>query len=127
MSEPTPHRILLHNDDKTPMDFVVGVLTDLFGHTPRKAGRLMLAVHTTGSAEIARLSRDAALEKVDELHARAAKAGLGLTASVSPAHPLERRPAAPAPTETLDLSGLSRKQAALVRGLAEELRRLGSS
>lgn len=127
MSETSPHRVLLHNDDKTPMDFVVAALTDVFGHSPHAAGRLMLAVHTSGSAEVARLPRDAALEKVEQLHARAAEAGLGLTASVSPAHPSEQRQRSEPRTEGLDLSGLSRKQVALVRGLTAELRRLSSS
>ena len=33
MQEPKRWKVLLLNDDTTPMDFVVGILTDIFKHT----------------------------------------------------------------------------------------------
>ncbi|MCC6574749.1 MAG: ATP-dependent Clp protease adaptor ClpS [Planctomycetes bacterium] len=41
-------KVLFHNDDKTTMDFVVGVLMKFFGHDIDKAMQIMLEVHNTG-------------------------------------------------------------------------------
>lgn len=44
-----PHwKVLFHNDDKTTMEFVVGVLMRFFGHDLMEAFRIMLEVHNTG-------------------------------------------------------------------------------
>jgi ATP-dependent Clp protease adaptor protein ClpS len=41
-------KVLFHNDDVTPMDFVTGVLIRFFGHPPPEAHRIMMLVHTRG-------------------------------------------------------------------------------
>jgi ATP-dependent Clp protease adaptor protein ClpS len=48
--EQSMFRVLLLNDDATPMQFVVQVLVDIFKKTPEDAERLMLAIHHTGKA-----------------------------------------------------------------------------
>lgn len=45
---PRRHKVLLHNDDFTPMEFVVFVLEHLFRKSPAEATRIMLLVHRTG-------------------------------------------------------------------------------
>lgn len=45
-----PYRVLLHNDDATPMDWVVETLILLTPHTVRAAMRIMLQAHNSGSA-----------------------------------------------------------------------------
>lgn len=45
---PSLFRVLLHNDDYTPMDFVVDVLTRFFKKTHAEATEIMLAVHHKG-------------------------------------------------------------------------------
>ena len=45
---PGLYRVLLLNDDYTPMDFVVQVLQQFFHHSREKAVQIMLQVHTQG-------------------------------------------------------------------------------
>lgn len=50
LKPPSMYKVLLLNDDYTPMDFVVEVLRVFFGMDQEKATRIMLAVHTQGKA-----------------------------------------------------------------------------
>ena len=45
---PPLYKVLLINDDYTPMEFVVYVLQIFFGYDGDKAQQIMLAVHTHG-------------------------------------------------------------------------------
>lgn len=47
--EPSLHKVLILNDDYTPMDFVVYVLKTFFKHDDRTAEKIMLDVHKLGS------------------------------------------------------------------------------
>ncbi|AZZ36252.1 ATP-dependent Clp protease adapter ClpS [Bdellovibrio sp. qaytius] len=47
--EPNLYKVLLLNDDYTPMDFVVYVLKTFFKHDDRSAEKIMLDVHKLGS------------------------------------------------------------------------------
>jgi ATP-dependent Clp protease adaptor protein ClpS len=49
ISEPKRWKVILLNDDSTPMEFVIGVLTEIFKHTEATAREIMLDVHETGS------------------------------------------------------------------------------
>ncbi len=57
------YRVLMLNDDYTPMDFVVEVLESFFGMDAEKATRTMLAVHTEGKANCGIYSKDVAETK----------------------------------------------------------------
>jgi ATP-dependent Clp protease adaptor protein ClpS len=50
LKQPPKYRVLMLNDDYTPMDFVVEVLEGLFGMGRERATRTMLQVHTEGQA-----------------------------------------------------------------------------
>ena len=50
--KPPLYKILLLNDDYTPMEFVVYVLERFFGMNNSKAGEIMLAVHKNGLAVV---------------------------------------------------------------------------
>ncbi|MFQ5547222.1 MAG: ATP-dependent Clp protease adapter ClpS [Woeseia sp.] len=48
LKRPPLYRVILINDDYTPMEFVVEVLQSIFGMERPKATRVMLEVHTKG-------------------------------------------------------------------------------
>lgn len=49
VTEPKRWKVILLNDDTTPMEFVVSMLISIFRHTPESAEHVMLQVHETGS------------------------------------------------------------------------------
>lgn len=49
VQEPKRWKVVLLNDDHTPMDFVVGILTEIFKHTQETAKAITLEIHTQGS------------------------------------------------------------------------------
>ncbi|MDX1517261.1 MAG: ATP-dependent Clp protease adapter ClpS [Woeseiaceae bacterium] len=48
LKQPPLYRVVLINDDYTPMDFVVNVLESIFGMERTRATQVMLEVHTRG-------------------------------------------------------------------------------
>lgn len=48
IKEPPLYRVVLINDDFTPMEFVVNILEGIFGMERTRATRVMLEVHTKG-------------------------------------------------------------------------------
>jgi len=48
IKEPPLYRVVLINDDYTPMEFVVGILESVFGMERTRATQVMLEVHTKG-------------------------------------------------------------------------------
>ena len=48
LKKPSLYRVVLINDDYTPMEFVVEVLESIFGMERSSATRVMLEVHTKG-------------------------------------------------------------------------------
>ena len=48
LKRPSHYRVVLLNDDYTPMEFVVEVLETIFGMERSQATRVMLEVHTKG-------------------------------------------------------------------------------
>ena len=48
LQEPALYKVLMHNDDHTPMDFVVMVLEKFFHKSYKNANDIMLQVHNSG-------------------------------------------------------------------------------
>ena len=69
---PNMYRVLLLNDDYTPMDFVVSVLKKYFNKGPDEATRIMLHVHQHGVGECGVYTYEIAETKVTQVmdHAR---------------------------------------------------------
>jgi ATP-dependent Clp protease adaptor protein ClpS len=49
VSEPKRWKVILLNDDTTPVEFVVSILIDIFKHNAETAREVTLQVHETGS------------------------------------------------------------------------------
>jgi ATP-dependent Clp protease adaptor protein ClpS len=50
ISEPKNWKVILLNDDSTPMEFVISMLIAVFRHTEKSAVELTLSIHNSGSA-----------------------------------------------------------------------------
>jgi len=79
-----PYRIIVHNDDITPMDFVLVVLRVVFHLSGSDATRIMLRAHLTGAAYVMTLPFEEAKHRVGQAHGLARNAGYPLTFSIEP-------------------------------------------
>ncbi|KAF7600761.1 MAG: ATP-dependent Clp protease adapter ClpS [Candidatus Dactylopiibacterium carminicum] len=67
LQPPKLFKVLLLNDDFTPMDFVVHVLQKFFGMDRERATRVMLSVHHEGRGVCGIFPRDVAATKVEQV------------------------------------------------------------
>jgi len=49
IKEPKKYKVLILNDDYTPMDFVVAILVTIFKHSETSAAKIMMQIHNEGS------------------------------------------------------------------------------
>ena len=68
LKRPPLYKVILLNDDFTPMEFVVEVLEEFFGMTRENATRIMLQVHTQGKGVCGVYARDVAETKVAQVN-----------------------------------------------------------
>lgn len=71
LKRPPMYKVIMLNDDYTPMEFVVDVLMKFFHMDQEKAWQVMYAVHTTGSAVVGIFPRDIAETKSEQVNAYA--------------------------------------------------------
>lgn len=64
---PPMYKVLILNDDYTPMEFVVHILERFFGMSHAQAFELMLTVHKTGLAIVGVYSHEVAETKVTQV------------------------------------------------------------
>jgi len=64
LKKPPLYRVVLLNDDFTPMAFVVEILMSFFNLSEEKATQVMLQVHTQGKGVCGVYSKDVAETKV---------------------------------------------------------------
>lgn len=67
LKQPSLYKVVMLNDDYTPMDFVVEVLERYFSKSREQAVRIMLAVHTEGRAVCGVFPRDVAETKSEQV------------------------------------------------------------
>ncbi len=75
LKPPPLYRVVLLNDDYTPMEFVVDVLRRFFGMNTETATRVMLKVHTEGKGVCGVYPKEIAETKAIQVneHARASE------------------------------------------------------
>jgi ATP-dependent Clp protease adaptor protein ClpS len=83
--DPTLYKVVLLNDDYTPMDFVVDVLESLFQKSPAEAFRIMMQVHVDGRGIAGVYPWEVAETKADKVTSLANGAGHPLRATIEEA------------------------------------------
>jgi len=69
LEPPKMYKVMLLNDDYTPMDFVIAVLQRFFSLDTEQATRIMLKVHNEGRGVCGVFPRDIAATKVEQVSA----------------------------------------------------------
>ncbi|MGL5031658.1 MAG: ATP-dependent Clp protease adapter ClpS [Aeromonas sp.] len=69
LQPPPMYKVVLNNDDYTPMEFVIEVLQKFFGMDLDKATEVMLSVHNRGKGVCGIFTADIAQTKVVQINA----------------------------------------------------------
>ena len=85
IGEPKQYYVVMHNDDKTPFDFVVDILVGLFGHDKDTAADLAHKIHTDEKAIVGMYNLEIAEQKVEETVKASRVANYPLSVSIEPA------------------------------------------
>jgi ATP-dependent Clp protease adaptor protein ClpS len=78
------YRVIIHNDDVTPMDFVVHVLKTIFFLGNDKSMEIMLTAHLKGNAYVQTLPKSEAERRINKAHFAASLEGYPLHFSMEP-------------------------------------------
>ena len=78
------YRVIIHNDDVTPMDFVVHVLQSIFMLLIPDAVEIMYTAHYRGEAVVQILPRSEAENRINKAHFAAGLEGYPLHFSMEP-------------------------------------------
>jgi ATP-dependent Clp protease adaptor protein ClpS len=84
LKQPSMYKVVILNDDFTPMEFVVEVLQMFFGMNREKATQIMLAIHTTGKATCGIFTRDIAETKSAQVNQHAQDSQHPLVSEIEP-------------------------------------------
>ena len=79
-----PYRVIIENDDVTPMDFVVMVLLTVFEITMDRAQDIMLTAHYEGHAYVVTLPFEEAQQRIYAAHSLAREVGYPLSFYMEP-------------------------------------------
>jgi ATP-dependent Clp protease adaptor protein ClpS len=60
---PGKYKVIVCNDDVTPVEFVISMLVEIFRHSEKSAVELTLSIHNTGSAVAGIFSYEVAEQK----------------------------------------------------------------
>lgn len=78
------YAVIIHNDNVTPMEFVVEVLKQIFFLGNDRAAEIMLTAHVKGSAYVQTLPRNEAEKRVAGAHQAASMEGYPLKFTIEP-------------------------------------------
>ena len=66
IKKPSRYQVILYNDEKTPMEFVIELLVNVFNHTHDSAEKVTLSVHNEGKGVAGVYFYEVAEQKVHE-------------------------------------------------------------
>ena len=78
------YRVIIHNDDVTPMDFVVLILGRIFFISGKAAVDIMMAAHLSGAAYVQSLAKAEAQNRIARAQFAAGLEGYPLRFSMEP-------------------------------------------
>jgi len=81
---PPMFKVMILNDDYTPMDFVVQILKTIFYQSNPRAYEIMLIAHITGIAYVQTLPKSEAEKRINKAHFAAGLEGYPLHFSMEP-------------------------------------------
>lgn len=84
IKKPKRYQVLLHNDDVTPMEFVVDILYTCFFKAAEESNAIMLKAHREGKASVGIYSYDVAKSKVEKARRKIDKAKYPLEFTIEP-------------------------------------------
>lgn len=82
ITEPNFWKVIMHNDNKTTMDFVVALLIQVFSKSAEEATGLMIQIHTQERAVVGRYTHEVAEDKMTICHTAATRAGFPLRVTI---------------------------------------------
>jgi len=85
IEEPKRYYIVMHNDDQTPIEFVVKVLQELYHHEPQTAEDLANKIHIDQKAIVGMFNLEIAEQKMEETHGTSRAHGYPLTVTLEQA------------------------------------------
>ena len=78
------YRVIIHNDDVTPMDFVIHILERIFQVSGPAALEIMYTAHFSGAAYVQSLPKNEAQSRIGKAHFAAGLEGYPLHFSMEP-------------------------------------------
>ena len=66
VTEPDMYKVIFLNDNATPMDFVIEILTSVFRHSPETARDITMDIHKSGSSVVGIYTYEIAEQKAVE-------------------------------------------------------------
>ena len=82
LAKPPKYKVMLYNDDYTPMGFVTALLEQFFKKSPIEANALMLKIHRSGKGVAGIYTLEVAETKVAMVHGLAERNGYPLRSGV---------------------------------------------
>jgi len=82
VKEPGKYKVIMLNDDATPMDFVVEILVLIFRHSEETARDLTMSIHDKGSAVVGIYTYEVAEQKSIEATKVSRENGFPLQVSI---------------------------------------------
>ena len=82
IKKPNRYQVILYNDDKTPMEFVIELLKNVFTKTQEQAENITMSVHQEGKGVAGIYYYEVAEQKVHESILVSRSAGFPLTLDI---------------------------------------------
>lgn len=82
VTEPSKYNVVFHNDDVTPMDYVIAILMKVFRHDGKTAYDLTMQIHHTGGAVVGTYTKEIAEAKKEKVDAYNQSNGYNLRVTV---------------------------------------------